>query len=45
MIVNPWGEVVLKLGGEAAWGTADLDFDQVRQVRERMPIQANRQLI
>lgn len=45
MIVSPWGEVVLELGSEEAWGTADLDMDEVRKVRQRMPVQANRRLI
>lgn len=45
MIVSPWGEVVLQLGSEEGWGVADLDMDEVRQVRQRMPVQANRRLI
>ncbi|GAN90874.1 carbon-nitrogen hydrolase [Gluconobacter frateurii M-2] len=45
MIVNPWGEVILQLGSEEGWGVADLDMDEVRQVRERMPVQINRRLI
>lgn len=45
MIVSPWGDVVLQLGSEADWGVAELDLDEVRQVRQRMQVQANRRLI
>lgn len=41
MIVNPWGEVVAKLGGESAEpeiATADIDLDLVAKVRRDMPL-------
>lgn len=45
MIVSPWGDVVLQLGSEESWGVAELDLDEVQQVRQRMQVQANRRLI
>ncbi|CRG84879.1 putative hydrolase nit2 [Talaromyces islandicus] len=41
MIVNPWGEVVAKLGGdfnEPEIATADIDLDLVAKVRRDMPL-------
>lgn len=41
MIVNPWGEVVAKLGGdfnEPEIATADIDLDHVTKVRRDMPL-------
>lgn len=44
LIVNPWGDVVLRLGNDAGWGAADIDLDQVVQTRQRMPVHSNRRL-
>jgi predicted amidohydrolase len=41
MIVNPWGEVVAKLGGdfsEPEIAIADIDLDLVARVRRDMPL-------
>ena len=41
MIVNPWGEVVAKLGGESGEpeiAIADIDLDLVAKVRRDMPL-------
>jgi predicted amidohydrolase len=41
MIVNPWGEIVAKLGGdfsEPEIATADIDLDLVAKVRRDMPL-------
>lgn len=45
MIVNPWGEVVLRMGDDPGWSVAELDMSMVTQVRERMPVHANRRLV
>lgn len=37
MVVDPWGKVVLDMGEEVGLGYADIDIEQVRKVRERMP--------
>lgn len=41
MIVNPWGEVVAKLGGdckEPEIAVADIDFDLLSKIRREMPL-------
>lgn len=41
MIINPWGEVVAKLGGEndpVQIATADIDLGLVAKVRREMPL-------
>lgn len=41
MIVNPWGEVVAKLGGEyhePEIATADIDLDLLSKIRREMPL-------
>jgi predicted amidohydrolase len=44
MIVDPWGEILARApgGDEETFITADLDFDRLREVRERLPSLANR---
>src|SRR4051794_1168352 len=44
MIVDPWGEILARAGGgdEETFVAADLDFDRLREVRERLPSLANR---
>lgn len=41
MIVNPWGEVVAKLGHEyrePQIATADIDLDLLANIRKEMPL-------
>ncbi|EED24278.1 nitrilase, putitive [Talaromyces stipitatus ATCC 10500] len=41
MIVDPWGQVVAKLGGdskEPEIATADVDFDLIDKIRKEMPL-------
>lgn len=41
MIVNPWGEVVAKLGDEyqePQIATANIDIDLVSKIRREMPL-------
>lgn len=41
LIINPWGEVVAKLGGEyrePEIATAEIDLDLVAKVRREMPL-------
>ena len=43
MIVDPWGEVLARAGGEGAcFVAADLDLAGQRQIREKLPSLANR---
>lgn len=41
MIVDPWGEVIAKLGGsfeEPEIATADIDFDKITRIRKEVPL-------
>jgi predicted amidohydrolase len=43
MIVDPWGEVLARAGGEGeAFVTADLDLERQEEIREKLPSLANR---
>jgi len=43
MIVDPWGEVLARAGGEeATFVAADLDLDRQDEIREKLPSLANR---
>jgi deaminated glutathione amidase len=42
MIVDPWGTVLVDLGGEEgepAIGTAEIDFELLARIRAQMPLQ------
>ena len=43
MIVDPWGTVLAHAPDEVSFITADLDLDEQRAVREKLPSLANRQ--
>ena len=45
MAVDPWGEVLLKMGGEPGLAFADLDLDRVAEVRRRIPVLDHRRPI
>lgn len=46
LVVDPWGEVVLDMGGaEARLDVADLDLSRIGAVRSQLPSLANRQPI
>jgi len=46
LVVDPWGEVLLDLGGEgAALGFAEIDLARVAEVRAQLPSLANRRII
>ena len=46
LVVDPWGEVLLDMGGEAAGlGFADLDLGRIAAVRSQLPSLANRRAI
>jgi deaminated glutathione amidase len=43
MIVDPWGEVLARAGGEGAcFVAADLDLERQEEIREKLPSLANR---
>lgn len=45
MVVDPWGEVLLDMGGEPGLGVVDLDLGRVAEVRARLPVLAHRRPI
>ncbi len=46
LVVDPWGEVLLDMGGEApGLGFAEFDLDRVAEVRAQVPSLANRREI
>ena len=46
LVVSPWGEVLLDMGGETAGvGFAQIDLDRVAEVRAQVPSLANRREI
>lgn len=42
LVVDPWGEVLLDMGGQAGLGFADLDLGRIAEVRRQLPSLANR---
>lgn len=46
LVVDPWGEVLLDMGGEnAGLGFADIDLSRIEEVRAQVPSLANRRAI
>lgn len=45
LVFDPWGDVLLDMGGEAGLGLVDLDLARVEDVRSRVPAIANRRVI
>jgi deaminated glutathione amidase len=43
LVIDPWGEVLLDMGGEApGLGFADIDAERIAEVRQQVPSLANR---
>ncbi|MEA3001918.1 MAG: deaminated glutathione amidase [Sphingomonadales bacterium] len=45
LVVGPWGEILLDMGGEKGLGTADIDLAEVDAVRGRLPAISHRRPI
>jgi predicted amidohydrolase len=46
LVVDPWGEILLDMGGEApGLGFADIDHNRITEVRAQLPSLANRREI
>jgi len=43
-IVDPWGTVLASLSDKVGVAVADIDLDQIAQLRQRMPIRQHRRL-
>ncbi|ANG62043.1 carbon-nitrogen hydrolase [Marinobacterium aestuarii] len=44
MIVGPWGEVSASLALGEGWCSAEIDLDELRRLRQRMPVSAHRRI-
>jgi predicted amidohydrolase len=46
LVIDPWGEVLLDMGGDAPWlSFCDVDLERVAEVRAQVPSLANRRAI
>lgn len=45
LIVEPWGDVLLDMGGQTGLALADIDLSRIEEVRGRVPALANRRII
>lgn len=45
LVVDPWGEVLLEMGGEPGLGFAEIDLKRVADVRARIPVHQHRRAI
>ncbi|MXP25274.1 carbon-nitrogen hydrolase family protein [Altererythrobacter indicus] len=46
LVVDPWGEIVLDMGGEkAGLGFAEIDHGRIREIRSQIPSLANRRVL
>ena len=45
LVVDPWGEVVMEMGGEPGLAFAEIDLDRIAEVRGRIPVHEHRRPI
>ena len=45
LVVDPWGELVLEMGGEPGVAFAELNLDRIADVRARIPVHQHRRAI
>ena len=45
LVADPWGEVVLEMGGEPGLAFAEIDLDRIAEVRSRIPVHQHRRPI
>ncbi len=45
LVSDPWGELVLELGGEPGLGFAEIDLGRIADVRARIPVYQHRRVI
>jgi deaminated glutathione amidase len=45
LVVDPWGELVLEMGGEPGLAFAELNLDRIADVRARIPVHQHRRTI
>ena len=45
LVADPWGEIVVEMGGEPGLAFAELDFTRIADVRARIPVHQHRRPI
>ncbi|HEY0627708.1 MAG TPA: carbon-nitrogen hydrolase family protein [Sphingomicrobium sp.] len=45
LVADPWGEVLLEMGGEPGLAFAEIDIDRIAEVRARIPVHQHRRPI
>lgn len=45
LVVDPWGTILLDMGGSPGLACVDLDLDTIKRVRKQIPVHANRRVI
>lgn len=45
LVADPWGELVLEMGGEPGLAFAELNMDRIAEVRSRIPVHQHRRQI
>jgi len=45
LVVDPWGDVLLEMGGEPGLGFAEIDLQRIADVRARIPVHQHRRPI
>ena len=45
LVADPWGELLLEMGGEPGLGFAEIDLDRIAEVRARIPVHQHRRTI
>ena len=45
LVADPWGELVLEMGGEPGLGFAEIDLGRIADVRARIPVHQHRRVI
>jgi predicted amidohydrolase len=45
LVVDPWGEVLVEMGGEPGVAFAEIDLDRIADVRARIPVHQHRRAI
>ena len=45
LVADPWGELVLEMGGEPGLGFAEIDLARIADVRARIPVHQHRRSI
>jgi len=45
LVVDPWGELVLEMGGEPGLAFAEINLDRISDVRARIPVHQHRRAI